>query len=208
MSYCINPKCSHRQNPDDFEYCQACGTQLLINNRYRLVKPLRQLSPEYSSEIFEVDERGKQKVLKSLKKNRIKLIELFQQESYILTHLRHPGIPKADLKESFTFLLSSGQELHCLVMERIRGYNLEQWLNENDNEPISQDLALDWLRQIAKILFYLHQNGFFHRDIKPSNIIQKFNGKLVLIDFGTAREITETVVSGQTVTVVYSHGYT
>jgi serine/threonine protein kinase len=73
-------------------------------------------------------------------------------------------------------------------MERIRGYNLEQWLNENDNEPISQDLALDWLRQIAKILFYLHQNGFFHRDIKPSNIIQKFNGKLVLIDFGTARE--------------------
>jgi len=190
------------------EYCQACGTQLLINNRYRLVKPLRQLSEEYSTEIFEVDDRGHLKVLKSLKKNRFKLIELFDQEVNILTHLRHPGIPKAEPNESFTFLLRNGQELRCLVMERIRGRNLEQWLNENDNEPIPEELALEWLKQIANILGYVHQNQFFHRDIKPSNIIQKPNGQLVLIDFGTAREIEETVINGRTITVVYSHGYT
>lgn len=208
MSYCINPNCPNRQNPVDLEYCQACGTQLLINNRYRLVKPLRQLSEEYSTEIFEVDDRGHLKVLKSLKKNRIKLIELFEQEVNILTHLRHPGIPKAEPNESFTVLLSNSQELRCLVMERIRGRNLEQWLNENDNEPIPEELALEWLKQIAKILGYVHQNQFFHRDIKPSNIIQKPNGQLVLIDFGTAREIEETVINGRTITVVYSHGYT
>lgn len=208
MSYCINPNCPNRQNANDLEYCQACGTQLLINNRYRLVKPLRQLSEEYLTEIFEVDDRGHVKVLKSLKKNRIKLIELFEQEVNILTHLRHPGIPKAEPNESFTFLLRNGQELRCLVMERIRGRNLEQWLNENDNEPISEELALEWLKQIANILGYVHQNQFFHRDIKPSNIIQKPNGQLVLIDFGTAREIEETVINGRTITVVYSHGYT
>lgn len=208
MSYCINPNCLNRQNANDLEYCQACGTQLLINNRYRLVKPLRQLSEEYLTEIFEVDDRGHLKVLKYLKKNRIKLIELFEQEVNILTHLRHPGIPKAEPNESFTFLLRNGQELRCLVMERIRGRNLEQWLNENDNEPIPEDLALEWLKQIANILGYVHQNQFFHRDIKPSNIIQKLNGQLVLIDFGTAREIEETVINGRTITVVYSHGYT
>ncbi|GAB1540600.1 serine/threonine-protein kinase [Scytonema sp. NUACC21] len=181
---------------------------MLINNYYQLIKPLRQLSPEHSTEIFEVSDRGKIKVLKSLKKNRLKLIELFQQEAYILTHLRHPGIPKAEPNEFFTFVSSNGRELHCLVMERVRGHNLEQLLYESDSEPISQDLAIDWLRQIAEILLYLHQNGLFHRDIKPSNIIQKPNGQLVLIDFGTAREITETVMNGKTVTVVYSHGYT
>ncbi|MEW5857137.1 MAG: serine/threonine-protein kinase [Cyanobacteriota bacterium] len=208
MSYCINPNCPNRHNSDNLEYCQACGTQLLINNRYRLVKPLRQLSEEYFTEIFEVDDRGQMKVLKSLRKNRIKLIELFEQEVNILTHLRHSGIPKAELNESFTFLLNNGYELRCLVMERVRGQNLEQWLNENDDEPISQELALDWLKQIAKILGYVHQNHFFHRDIKPSNIIRKPNGQLVLIDFGTARKVTETVINGRGVTIVYSDGYT
>lgn len=208
MSYCINPKCSNRCNLDELEYCQTCGTRLLINNRYRLIKPLRQLSQEYVTEIFEVDDRGQIKVLKSLIKQRIKLVELFKQEVKILTYLRHPGIPKVEPNEHFTIVLNGEQELHCLVMERIKGQNLEQWLDENDLEPISEDVALNWLKQLADILSYVHQNGFFHRDIKPSNIIQKHNRQLALIDFGTAREVTDTVINGRTITTIYSHGFT
>ena len=69
MSYCINPKCLERQNPDHLECCQACGTQLLIKERYRLVKPLSQLDFRGNAEIFEVDDRGTPKVLKVLTKN-------------------------------------------------------------------------------------------------------------------------------------------
>ena len=34
------------------------------------------------------------------------------------------------------------------------------------------------------------------------------DGKLVLIDFGTARQLTQTVVNGRIVTVIHSIGYT
>jgi eukaryotic-like serine/threonine-protein kinase len=95
-----------------------------------------------------------------------------------------------------------------LVMERIEGQNLEQYLKQQG--AISENIALDWLKQLALILDFIHKNNYFHRDIKPSNIMLKPDGELVLIDFGTAREVTETVINGngRTITRVYSHGYT
>jgi hypothetical protein len=68
MNYCINPNCSNRQNSDDWEYCQTCGTQLLLNDRYQIIRALR-TGQGYNSEIFEVEdlnEGGTSKVLKSL----------------------------------------------------------------------------------------------------------------------------------------------
>ena len=173
-----------------------------------LVKPLRRLDiPHPYAEIFQVqalEDNSTSKVLKILKSNVPKLVKLFKQEAECLINLIHPGIPRAE--EPFSLTLGNGQELHCLVMERIEGENLEQWLKQNGQ--ISQDQALQWMRQLVKILDYVHHNRFFHRDIKPSNIMHKPDGTLVLIDFGTAREVTQTVINGQDVTVVYSDGYT
>lgn len=208
MVYCINPQCSQRQEPNTATDCQSCHTTLLVNNRYRLVRPLRTLDRAHPyGEIFEVEDIEDDKtlkVLKVLKNNCPKLVELFRQEAKLLIDLKHPGIPRAE--EQFTLSLSNGQELHCLVMEKIEGQNLEQWLEQNGQ--ISQVLAIDWLEQLAKILDFVHQNQLFHRDIKPSNIMRTPDGQLVLIDFGTARRVTQTVINGQNVTVVYSEGYT
>lgn len=208
MLYCINPNCPQRQNPDTAIECQACHTTLLIENRYRLVRPLRALDRAHPyTEIFEVEDIKDNKTLKVLKiliDDFTQLVELFEQEANILIDLIHPGIPKAEAQ--FSVLLSNGQELRCLVMERIKGQNLEQWLEHNG--PISQEQALEWMQQLAKILDYVHQNQLFHRDIKPSNIILKPDGQLVLIDFGTARRVTQTVIDGRNVTIVCSDGYT
>jgi WD40 repeat protein/tRNA A-37 threonylcarbamoyl transferase component Bud32 len=208
MLYCINPdNCQNRKNPDNLQYCQDCGTTLLINNRYRLVQPLRELHLQSCIDVFEVDDQGTAKVLKVLKTDDHKYTELFEQEARLLTNLRHPGIPKAEPDGDFFFPLSQDRKLHCLVMEKIEGENLEQWLQKN--QRISQDyLALLWLRQLVEILDYVHHKGFFHRDIKPSNIMLKPNGQLVLIDFGTVRKITQTVIEGRKITAVYSYGYT
>jgi tetratricopeptide (TPR) repeat protein len=35
ISYCLNPHCTNRQNPNHLDYCQACGTLLLINSQQR-----------------------------------------------------------------------------------------------------------------------------------------------------------------------------
>jgi WD40 repeat protein len=94
-------------------------------------------------------------------------------------------------------------------MEKVEGINLEQWLKQYDN--LSQKRALKWLREITLILDKIHQQNWLHRDIKPPNIMMRNSGELVLIDFGTAREETQTYhqkVKGQQVTGITSAGYT
>jgi len=210
VNYCINPECKQRQNPDNLEFCQSCGTQLLINERYRLLKPLRLLNPLSSTEIFEVDDNGTLKVMKVLKNSNPKLVEMFEQEALTLGLLNHPGIPKSDFDAYFPWTPNnSSQELYCLVMEKIEGQNLEQWLAENGK--ISQFLALNWLRQLIEILDLVHQNRFLHRDIKPSNIMLKPDGQLVLIDFGTVRTMDIKYLADvemSSMTTIFSEGYT
>lgn len=207
MSYCINPNCSNRINSDDCEFCQACSTKLLINERYQIVKALR-VGLNYNSEVFEVKdlkEKGSFKVLKSLSPrfNNSKAADLFEKEAQVLIWLsaewhKHRGIPKVKPDSYFSCTIGKGlKQLNCLVMEKIEGQNLEQWLNENN--CISEPQAINWLQQLIHILDKVHQQGLWHRDIKPSNIMLQPDGQLVLIDFGAV---------GVGTTVIASNGYT
>ncbi|WP_017653543.1 serine/threonine-protein kinase [Fortiea contorta] len=209
MSYCINPHCSQPQNSKQPLFCQACGSDLLLEGCYRVIRPL---GGGGFGKTFEVDDCGKAKVLKVLFNTHPKAIELFQQEAEVLKLLNHPGIPKVDSDGYFTYLPRNSQEhLHCLVMEKIEGMNLAEYLIQRNNEPISQRAALRWLKQLTKVLHKVHQQQYFHRDIKPTNIMIRPNGNPVLIDFGTAREVTQTYmhkVAGQQVTGIISAGYT
>lgn len=191
-NYCINPKCHQRENPEEADRCQACGSPLLIGDRYRILQPLRPPLPAHPTEIFEVEDWGKGeedwgtfKVMKILKyNNNPDLVRLFKQEARALMWLRHPGIPKIDPDGYFTVSISKPrQTLHCLVMEKIEGENLETWIEKHG--AISEDEALEWLEQLVNILDLVHSQNILHRDIKPSNIIVRPNGQLAAIDFGT-----------------------
>ena len=213
MIYCINPECKHRENDDNLTSCQACGTPLLVRNRYRLIRPLRKLDRRLTTEIFEVEDikdNHTRKVLKILKDNEPKLVEKFEEEALTLQWLDRPGIPKVDIDGYFQLTIAEDSEpLNCLVMEKIEGEDLEKWLARHGR--ISQKVAINWLRQILEILGVLHDNKFLHRDIKPSNIILKPDGQLVLIDFGSIRQINNTYLAKlklRSVTTYISSGYT
>ncbi|MGL5192893.1 MAG: protein kinase domain-containing protein, partial [Chroococcales cyanobacterium] len=217
VSYCINPQCQQRQNPETEQVCQSCGTPLFVGDRYRLSSPLRALTQLTSTELFEVEDWGDNaethnplKVLKVLKPtDNQALIRLFEQEARVLTALKHPQIPTVEPYSPFLVTLNSGTILRCLVQEKIDGVNLEQWVTQQG--PIFNHQAVEILRQLAELLKFVHSKGFFHRDIKPANIMRRPNGELVLIDFGTAREVSASLVEKreqQTVTRVISEGYT
>ncbi|MBD2457460.1 CHASE2 domain-containing protein [Nostoc sp. FACHB-87] len=208
MSYCINPWCLNRENPDDQEFCQSCGSTLVINERYRVIKPLRELNQNHHTEIFEIDNLGKTKVLKVLTSNRRRLIEMFEQEASILRHLRYLSVPQIDTCFCFS-PKDRHEQLYCLVMEKIPGDNLAHWIDKNGR--LSEELAINWLMQLTKLLVELHQEKVLHRDIKPSNIMIRPDGKLLFIDFGAARQVTMTYaekLDGGDITRVYSLGYT
>ncbi|MEH2002374.1 MAG: bifunctional serine/threonine-protein kinase/ABC transporter substrate-binding protein [Nostoc sp.] len=207
MTYCINPDCSQRENPDNCAVCENCQTPLILQNRYRIKHPL-QINKYSYTEVFEIEDLVNQdqpKVLKSLKEVTPDLLRLFEQESSILTSLQHPGLPAGEML--FPLVLNTGRQLRCLVMEKVEGEDLQNWLDHHQYVA-SHKIALDWLNQLTQILQFVHENGYFHRDIKPSNIMLCPDGKLVLIDFGTARNLSQTIVNGKSVTVIHSVGYT
>jgi eukaryotic-like serine/threonine-protein kinase len=208
MIYCINPRCAQRSNSDNSTDCLSCGTPLVIHGSYRLQRFLREPHPTDSTELFEVFDAWnshKKKVLKSLINPDPLLLELFGREKKLLTNFDHPSIPKGEDFFQVT-VPATGQELSCIVMEWIEGDNLQQWLQQQG--AITQETALDWLRQITEILAYIHERDIFHRDIKPSNVMRRPDGRLVLIDFGAIKQSTQTLVKGRSLTVVSSHGYT
>lgn len=206
MSLCINPHCQNPENSDNILRCQSCDSELLLEGCYRVIRPI---GSGGFAKTFEVSDSGTLKILKVLTLNNPKAISLFQKEAQVLKRLNHPGIPNAE--EYFQFFPQNSQvPVHCLVMDKIEGENLQEWLEKRGNRSISEKQAVLWLTQLANILHAVHQQQFFHRDIKPSNIMLTANGQLVLIDFGIAREITGTYEQKQAegqITKFVSDGY-
>ncbi len=215
MSYCINPQCPNNdRNDNQGAYCNSCGTALVLNGRYRVQRSLtnNEAAAGGFGYIYEILDGSQPKILKVLlfhHNNSPKAVELFQQEASVLKQFQSQGIPKID--GYFQHQTKVGMPLHCIVMEKIDGVTLEQWMQQQGNEPISETKALDWLEEIVKILALVHSQNYFHRDIKPANIMIRRSGELVLIDFGTAREMTASYLAklnrGE-ITGIVSRGFT
>ncbi|MHC5934811.1 protein kinase domain-containing protein [Nostoc sp.] len=217
MSLCINPVCPKPNHPNNHQnrFCQSCGSHLELLGRYRVTCLLSDKTG--FSKVYEAYEQDTPKILKILKENLsgdAKAVELFQQEVTVLRQFNHPGIPKED--SYFQYQTRNGLVLHCIAMEKIYGYNLEQWIKQQHNQSISQEQAIAWLKQLIEILDLVHSKQYLHRDIKPSNImirspIGKSWGDLVLIDFGTATEMDRTypdqLSNGDGMTALMSSGY-
>ena len=115
--------------------------------------------------------------------------EIWPREAKVLRSLNHQGIPNfIDFFEENLQL----ENLPHIVQEYVPGKNLEQEIAERSYTPRQ---VLELLSELLDILVYLQSISppVLHRDIKPENIIRHEDGKLYLIDFGTA-----TSVRGQT----------
>jgi serine/threonine protein kinase len=203
MSLCINPDCK-QTNLDDQLFCKNCGSEILLLGRYQVVRLLSEKGG--FADTYEVMHHGVARVLKVLKDSNPKAIELFQREFEVLNRSDHPGIPKAE--EYFEFQPRNGPTaLHCLVMEKILGIDLEEYIKQRGT-PIDERCAINWLDQIAHILQEIHNQNLLHRDIKPSNIILQPDGQLALIDFGAVGRFDAGGVGGQPPgTFIFTPGY-
>lgn len=231
MSYCLNPKCLNPADPlhEYHRICRHCGSVLELQERYRVQRLLGEGGFGKTYAVIDRQDVVKPtKVLKVLSSTNRKAIELFKREAEVLQRLHHPGIPKVATDGYFIFRGRNQKfELHCLVMEFIAGENLEQWMSDRHNRPITETQTIEWLKQLADILQQVHQQNYFHRDIKPSNIMRRLDlpanhpvnqrenpvDQLTLIDFGSVRQVSGTYLAkvaggGAQVTGIISPGYT
>jgi len=73
-----------------------------------------------------------------------------------------------------------------IVMDYLDGMNLKRALNKFGG-VLSYNNSLQVLYQISNALVEVHKAGILHRDISPENIFITKDGKIILIDFGAAR---------------------
>ncbi len=88
---------------------------------------------------------------------------------------------------------------YFMVMEYVRGVNLEQFLERHLalGRSIPVDLAAFIISRIARGLNYAHQKcdsegrhlNIVHRDIGPKNILLAYEGDVKLTDFGIAKAL-------------------
>ncbi|MDB9528854.1 serine/threonine protein kinase [Oscillatoria sp. CS-180] len=215
MSLCINPDCPQPAHPNNGHSvtCHACGSGLLLQGRYRVMRLLSNNSG--FGTVYEAYQQDIPKILKVLKRDRSenpKVLTLFRKEADVLSQLNHAGVPFVEQDGYFTYRPKGSEiPLHCIVMEKIDGPNLLQWMQQQGNHPIGERQAFRWLSQLTEILRRVHQHNYFHRDIKPDNVMLRSSGQLVLVDFGAAREMSQTYlaqIGSLGVTTISSAGYT
>ena len=191
MSYCVIPGCLSPQNSEGDRSCQSCGSKLLLRERYRSLRPIGQGG--FGRTFLAIDEDLPSKpfcVIKQLYLHNPtawsygKAVEQFHQEAVRLDELgKHPQIPSL-------FAHFEQNRLFYLVQEFIDGQTLAEELEVQG--VFTEPQVWEVLRDLLDIVKFIHAGQVIHRDVKPSNIMRRgHDRKLVLIDFGIAKQIVE-----------------
>jgi serine/threonine protein kinase len=71
-------------------------------------------------------------------------------------------------------------------MEFVEGETLHRWLLRSPRPPLEQ--LIDVFLQVGRGLAAAHRAGLVHRDVKPDNMMLGDDGRVLVLDFGIARE--------------------
>ncbi len=207
MQICQNPDCSNPFNSDGNKFCISCGSShfsSLLHNRFQVQKLIGEGGFGRTYLATDTDRLDAACVIKqflpqvqgtaALNKG----AELFKQEAKSLFELgeNHTQIPR------LLAYFEQGSSMY-LVQEFIEGENL---LAELEQQTFNEEKIRQLLDDLLPVLQFIHEHHVIHRDIKPENIIRRKDGKLVLIDFGGAKQVTQTSLARQG-TGIHTIGY-
>lgn len=156
----------------------------VIGGKYEILKKIGQggMSIVYLAMDTRLNKQWAVKEIKKGKNEETKtLLKSLRMEANILKMVDHPVLPRI-----VDILDDKGTVF--VVMDYIEGRPLNEVLKIEGAQP--QEKVIGWAKELGSALDYLHSMNppIIYRDMKPSNIMLKPNGKVKLIDFGTAKE--------------------
>lgn len=186
---------------------QALPADTLLQGRYRIKGPLGVggMSMVYLGQDMRFKDVMRACAIKEMyqsapdSQTRLLNLKNFEREAGLLATLQHPAIPRV-----YDFFEENGRVY--LVMELVAGKDLETMLEEA-GKPLDETQVCRWAIQICDVLDYLHHHQphpIIFRDMKPSNIMITDDNRVVLIDFGIARNLSRTDRKG---TMIGTEGY-
>lgn len=177
--------------------CTACGDEPRLDGRWSLLEVLGQGANGTTYKAVDADGHtvaAKESTLKTTDPEKVR--ELVEREARVLRQLTHDGVPS--YVEEIWHQHGRSRSLF-LLQEFVEGVDLQHRL---DDHRYSEDEVLDLLDELAGILAHLHgrQPPIIHRDVKPSNVMRRPDGRHVLLDFGSVRDVLKDAhLGGSTV---------
>jgi serine/threonine-protein kinase len=115
-------------------------------------------------------------------------------EGRLLARIRHPNVVTIHGAEQI------GDQIG-LWMELVAGRSLEELLQEHGTVTPAEVIRIGL--ELAGAVEAVHRAGLLHRDIKAQNVMRADDGRVVLMDFGTGREVDDTASPDLTGTPLY-----
>ena len=104
------------------------------------------------------------------------------EEGRLLARVRHPNVVTIHGAERINGRVG-------LWMEFVKGRTLEEALKGGRTFTTKEGTRLGM--ELCRAVSAVHAAGLLHRDIKAQNIMLEEGGRLVLMDFGTGREVSD-----------------
>ena len=119
-------------------------------------------------------------------------VKRFRAEAEAAANLRHPGVVSI-----YEVGIHDGQ--HFYSMEYVEGRTLSQVSRDGS---LTAARAAEYVREMAEIVQYAHQQGVLHRDLKPSNVLIDRDDRVRITDFGLAKRVageSDLTITGQVI---------
>jgi tetratricopeptide (TPR) repeat protein len=154
----------------------------VLGGRYEIVEMLGigGMGAVYKAHDRELDRIIALKVVRPDLARNPEVLQRFKQELLTARQVTHKNVIRI-------FDLAEADGIKFITMEYVAGPDLRRLLA--DHGKLAPAEAIDIIRQVCTGVAAAHAEGVIHRDLKPGNIMRDAQGRVVVMDFGLARNI-------------------
>src|SRR5579863_8353444 len=114
----------------------------------------------------------------------------FRREAKTLAQLDHPNIVTI-------YSVEESNGVHFLTMQLVEGQPLDRLIPQ---DGLGIERIVEIGSAIADALAAAHEKNIVHRDLKPANVMISNEGRVKVLDFGLAKDISAANLSDATMT--------
>ncbi len=134
----------------------------------------------YKANDLELDRMVALKVIRPELAKNPAIIDRFKQELLLSQKVTHRNVIRI-------YDLGEGDGVKFITMEYIEGEDLRTLIFRH--KKFAPEEAVEIMEQVCLALEAAHRVGVIHRDLKPQNVMRDATGRILVMDFGLARNL-------------------